>query len=218
VGIGLCIETAPPAYFELLEELAGPALEATEPSVCGLIFQYAVEQLRVLSDEGWVCEKELGRVFEPRDYAQLYGEISPDHWYPVVSLGRFLDVLQARICGGDPSALAQHSQEMAKDVLDSAKGELFVAEARMRGADAGQMVLACAQGEALNFSRWHFEGKSVSDFRLLVSEAGAIGEAVRFAVQGVLQLVFSRIAGIPIRVLSERVSGDSILYRGAITQ
>jgi hypothetical protein len=172
------------------------------------------QQLRVLSDEGWVSEKELDLVLEPRDFAQLYEEVSPNRWYPILSLGRFLEVLQARICAGDPAALATHAEEVAKEVLDSAGGEHFLSEAWKRGVDAGLVLTGSVEQDALNFSRWRFEGESLTDFRIFVSEAGAIGEAVRFVVQGALRALFSRIARAPVRVLSERVSEDSILYRG----
>jgi len=213
-GIGLRIHDASDTYFDFLDSLACPNLGAEEPLVRGVVFRHVAEQLRVLNDEGWVSAGELDRVLEHRDFAQLYGEFSRDRWYPVVSLGRFLDVLQARVCGGDPATLVNHAEEVAKEVLDSAEGEYFLAQARRPGVDAGLLVARCAQRDALNFSRWRFEGESLRDFRILVTEADAIGDAGRLVVQGILQLLFSRIAGMPVQVSSERVSGDSILYLG----
>ena len=56
-------------------------------------------------------------------------------------------------------------------------------------------------------------GASLADCRLLVSKADALGESLRHAIQGALQLLLSTLAESPVLVESVRVNAATILFR-----
>ena len=213
-GFGLRPESAPESYFHFLGLLfPDPSQSGIEPSIRGAAFERPLEQVRLLRDQGWITQQELEARLEPQDFAYLDQQIGFDAWYPVTTLGRFLDVLLAHVCEGIPGALVTHCQEVGREILDSGDYAAFLAEMRVHGAAGGKLLARCAQRDVLNFSRWDFAGESLADFRLLVSKAGALGESLRHGIQGALQLLLSMLAEPPVLVESLRVNAATILFQ-----
>jgi hypothetical protein len=204
MGLGLRIENVPERYREFVHSVASGAVAAVDaPCVRGSILAQAVEHVCLLRDEGFAPSERLEE-----------GKIAPDGWYWLTSLDRMLRVLLVSVCGGNPVRLAQQVGELGKGLLSSEAFTHFLREARQRGLAAGDMVALRAEQDLFRGSRWRFEGDSLGDFRIVVDEAHDLPEAVRFAIQGGLELVFSQIALHPVSVMSIRLARGAVVYRG----
>jgi hypothetical protein len=193
-------------------------------SIKGTAFASVVEDLRRLVEAGRLARATLEARLEAEDLRILEAKISPGLWYPLASYARLSELLVEVEGGGRPGYLVERGARAAERLfaaglyLQLERGEEIGAEKRARGegwgASEGNLVTSLA-GAIFNVSRWRFEIDPDDDRlqRIEVSEAEALPEVSRLAAQGFVEYTASRLAGVPVRVESERVGGDRIVFR-----
>jgi len=196
----------------------------TTPSIKGSAFAAVVEDLRALVESGRVSRDALEVRLEAEDLRILDAKVSPALWYPLASYARLCAVLVEAEGGGRPEYVVARGARAAERLfaaglyLQLERGEAMGAEKRERGerwgAIEGNLVTSLA-GAIFNVSRWRFEvdPDDARLHRIEVSEAAALPEVSRFAAQGFVEYTASRLAGVPIRVESERIGRDRIVFR-----
>src|SRR5262245_30606378 len=194
------------------------------PSIKGSAFAAVVEDLRGLVDAGRVSRAVLEARLPAADLAILDARVSPALWYPLASYARLCAVLLELEGGARPEAyVAQRGARAAERLfaaglyLQLERGEALGAEKRERGEGwsvvEGNLVTSLA-GAIFNVSRWRFEvdPRDARLHRIHVSEAADLPEVSRLAAQGFIEYTASRLAGVPLRVESERVAPDQIVF------
>ena len=196
----------------------------TTPSIKGTAFAAVVEDLRGLLDSGRLSREALEARLEAEDLRILDAKVSPALWYPLASYERLCAVLVERESHGRPAEYVIQRGARAAERLFAAglylqleRGQALGAEKRERGEGwsvvEGNLVTSLA-GAIFNVSRWRFEVDPADErmHRILVSEAGDLPEVSRLAAQGFIEYTASRLAGVPMRVGSERVARDCIVF------
>jgi hypothetical protein len=193
-------------------------------SIKGTAFASVVEDLRRLLETSRLPREALEARLEAEDLRILDAKISPGLWYPLASYARLSEVLVEVEGGGRPGYLVERGARAAERLfaaglyLQLERGEEIGAEKRARGEAWGSIegnLVTSLAGAIFNVSRWRFEIDPDDDRlqRIEVSEAEALPEVSRLAAQGFVEYTASRLAGAPIRVESERVGRDRIVFR-----
>jgi hypothetical protein len=194
------------------------------PSIKGTAFQAVVEDLRRLLEAGRISRGALEARLEAEDLRILDTKISAALWYPLASYARLSEILVEIEGGGRPGYVVERGARAAERLfaaglyLQLERGEVIGAKKRARGegwtATEGNLVTSLA-GAIFNVSRWRFEIDPSDDrlHRIEVCDAEALPEVSRLAAQGFVEYTASRLSGTPIRVESERVGRDRIVFR-----
>jgi hypothetical protein len=194
------------------------------PSIKGTAFQAVVEDLRRLLEAGRISRGALETRLEAEDLRILDAKISAALWYPLASYARLSEILVEIEGGGRPGYVVERGARAAERLfaaglyLQLERGEVIGAKKRARGegwtATEGNLVTSLA-GAIFNVSRWRFEIDPSDDrlHRIEVCDAEALPEVSRLAAQGFIEYTASRLSGTPIRVESERVGRDRIVFR-----
>jgi hypothetical protein len=101
--------------------------------------------------------------------------------------------------------------------LQLERGEEMGAEKRKRGEGwterEGNLVASLA-GAIFNVSHWRFriDADDPTLQRIEAVEAEALPEVSRLAAQGFIEYTTSRLSGAPVRVTSERIGRDRIVF------
>jgi len=196
----------------------------TTPSIKGTAFAAVVDDLRGLIEAGRLSRASLEARLEAEDLRILDARISPGLWYPLASYARLCAVLVEVEGRGRPEAyVAQRGARAAERLfaaglyLQLERGEELGAQKRERGegwtAVEGNLVTSLA-GAIFNVSRWRFEVDPDDErvHRILVSEAAELPEVSRLAAQGFVEYTATRLSGVALRVESERVARDRIVF------
>jgi hypothetical protein len=196
----------------------------SKASIKGTALASVVEDLRRLLEMGRLAREQLEARLEAEDLRILDAKVSPGLWYPLASYARLSAVLVEREGGGRPGYVVERGARAAERLFATGlyrqleRGEEIGAEKRARGegwgALEGNLVTSLA-GAIFNVSRWRFEVDPDDDRlqRIEVCEAEALPEVSRLAAQGFIEYTASRLSGTPVRVESERVGRDRIVFR-----
>jgi len=196
----------------------------TTPSIKGSAFAAVVEDLRALVESGRVSRDALEVRLEAEDLRILDAKVSPGLWYPLASYARLCAVLVEAEGNGRPEYVVARGARAAERLfaaglyLQLERGQAMGERKRERGegwtAIEGNLVTSLA-GAIFNVSRWRFEVDPDDPrlHRIEVSEAAALPEVSRLAAQGFVEYTATRLAGVPMRVESERIGRDRIVFR-----
>ena len=194
------------------------------PSIKGSAFAAVVEDLRRLVESGRVSRDALELRLEAEDLRILHAKVSPGLWYPLASYERLCAVLVEVEGGGRPGYVVERGARAAERLfatgvyLQLERGQAIGAKKRERregwSAVEGNLVTSLA-GAIFNVSRWRFTIDPDDDrlHRIEVSEAAALPEVSRLAAQGFIEYTASRLSGTPLRVESERIARDRIVFK-----
>lgn len=189
-----------------------------QPSVKGDLLRPALQRLNRLLNNGKIARSELEFRLEPEDLDLLDSEASVEAslWYPVACFDRLLEILRDLGGRGEDDALVSFARASAGklfttapylDLLSSGSGEV----------DSPGAVLAKLSALAFNFTRWEYEGESLRDFRVHVSQARDFPETARWSTQGLMEAWATKLLGSPVSITHERLSQDHIVYHGCAT-
>src|SRR5262245_39046333 len=204
-----------------MDASGGPAVGV--PSIKGTAFQSVVEDVQGLLSAGRIRRAELEARLEAEDLRILDDKMLPGLWYPLATYRRLTEVLLEIEGGGKPDYVVRRGARAAERLfaaglyLQLERGEEIGARKRERGegwtAREGNLVASLA-GAIFNVSRWRFavDPDEPAVHRIEASEAAELPEVSRLAAQGFVEYTASRLSGAPIRVTSERVGRDLIVF------
>lgn len=201
----------------------GGGLAVAVPSIKGTAFQSVVDDLLRLISAGRIARAGLEARLEPEDLRILEDKVLPGVWYPLASYRRLTELLLELEGAGRPDYVVRRGARAAERLfaaglyLQLERGEEIGARKRERGEGwterEGNLVASLA-GAIFNVSRWRFRIDPVdaSIHRIEVEEAAELPEVCRLAAQGFVEYTTSRLATSPVRVTSERIGRDRIVF------
>ncbi|HYB12149.1 MAG TPA: hypothetical protein VEG67_01685 [Myxococcota bacterium] len=188
----------------------------TVPSVIGLGFQSAVDDLQRLLDTRQLTREELEEQLTPDDLIIVESKIVPTSWIPVDTYRRVVDILVSIEAQGDPEGyLFQRGWRAAERLHKAGLYSQFDASAEKWGLRVGKLIVTLGH-DLWNFTKWEFEllGLPVWGFRVIVSEAEHLPEVARFTTHGFMEYLARSATGLTLRVTSERFPGGRIVFTG----
>ena len=198
-------------------------LAVTVPSIKGTAFQSVAEDVLGLLAKGRIARAWLEARLEPADLAILEDKVLPGLWYPLASYRRLTEVLLEIEGGGRSDYVVRRGARAAERLfaaglyLQLERGEEIGAEKRKRGEGwterEGNLVASLA-GAIFNVSRWRFriDPRNPGVHLIEASDAEELPEVSRLAAQGFIEYTVSRLATSAVRVASERVGRDRIVF------
>ena len=174
--------------------------------------QAAVRRLQAHRDSGKLTDEVLEAKLEPEDLDMLEQRISPTLWYPIDAYDRVMDVLRETEGGMGDDWWVQYGAASAAEILDFRPIQALLRAARGFGPRAGT-VLVRMSPLYFNFSKWRFDGESLEDFEVEVTEAEPMSEPCRLIVLGFLRHLAQEFLGHEILLESDRPAHGRIIYR-----
>ena len=186
------------------------------PAIKATAFQAVVDDLQRLLDDGRLSRERLETSLEAHDLALLDEKQSPTAWIPIDTYERAVELLARVEALGDREAyLVSRGERSAERLAALGIYAQLDATAENLGTRIGKMIITIS-GVIYSFGEWHFEvGEPEGSFEIRVEDAAAMPEVARFATQGFVQAVATRVAGAPRRVSSERPRPDLVLLHAA---
>jgi hypothetical protein len=184
------------------------------PAIKATAFQTVVDDIQRLLDEGRLSRDRLEASLEAGDLALLDEKHGPTAWIPIGTYERAVELLARVEAPGQREAyLVRRGERSAERLAALGIYSQLDATADNLGTRVGRMIVTVS-GAIYSFGRWHFEvGKEFGEFTIRVEDAAAMPEAARFATQGFVQAIASRVARAPRRITSERPRLDLVLFR-----
>jgi hypothetical protein len=194
------------------------------PAIKGSAFQSVVEDVERLVREGRLGREELEVRLAPEDLPLLEEKVLPALWYPIETYRRLSELLMEVEGGGRTEYVTRRGARAAERLFSLGiyqqlrRGEQIAEEIRSSGSAWTQQdgaIMASLAGAIFNFTSWRFvadpEGRGAH--RIEVSDAAALPEVARFAAQGFIEHVSTRLARAHVRVTSQRPAPDRVVFQ-----
>ncbi|HME69592.1 MAG TPA: hypothetical protein VKM54_06955 [Myxococcota bacterium] len=184
----------------------------TQASIKGVAFQSVAEDIHRLRTQGRIRENDLETLLKPGDMAHLDEMVVPSLWYPIDVYGRCLDLLCSVEGQGRPVYLVTRGVKAAERMMAVGAYRHFLAAADRWGQRAGQAMVQLASA-MYSFMEWvitHDESADVSTIE--VQGAADFPDSARYTTQGFVEVLFSRIGGAPVEVVTRRPRPDLVTY------
>jgi hypothetical protein len=184
----------------------------TQASIKGVAFQSVAEDIHRLRSQGRIREEELEARLKPGDVAHLDEMVIPSLWYPIDVYGRCLDLLCSVEGQGRTTYLVTRGIKAAERMMAVGAYRHFLAAADRWGHRAGQAMVQLASA-MYNFMDWvirHDESADISTIE--VRGAADFPDPARYTAQGFVEVLFSRIEGAPVEVVTRRPRPDFVTY------
>jgi hypothetical protein len=194
------------------------------PAIKGSAFQSVVEDVQRLLHEGHLSRDALEVRLDRADLPFLEEKVLPAFWYPIETYRRLSELLMEVEGGGRPEYVVRRGARAAERLFTLGiyqqlrRGEKIAEEIRSSGSTWTQQdgaIMASLAGAIFNFTSWRFvaDAEQRGAHRIEVSDAAALPEVARFAAQGFIEYVSTRLAQAHVRVTSERPSPERIVFR-----
>jgi hypothetical protein len=194
------------------------------PAIKGSAFQSVVEDVQRLLQEGRLSREALEVRLDPSDLPFLDEKVLPAFWYPIGTYRRLSEILMEVEGGGRPEYVVRRGARAAERLFTLGiyqqlrRGEKIAEEIRSSGSAWSQQdgaIMASLAGAIFNFTSWRFVADAAQRgaHRIEVSDAAALPEVARFAAQGFIEYVSTRLAQAHVRVTSARPSPDRIVFQ-----
>jgi hypothetical protein len=193
------------------------------PSIKGSAFQSVVLDLARLIQAGRISRETAEAQLEAEDLRLLDGKVLPGVWYPLGSYRRMTELLWEVEGKREPAYLMARGARSAERLFEAGlyqqmqRGEALGAEKRERGEAWSEFdgnLMTSLAGAIFNVSRWryrrHPEDRNVN--RIEVTGASELPEVSRWAAQGFIEYMASRMTGATVLVSSERPVPDRIVF------
>ena len=189
------------------------------PSIKGTAFQSVPEDLMRLLAAGRISRDALEARLEAEDLAFLDAKVNASSWYPIASYARLVELLAELEAPHDREGywMARGARAAAR-LADAGIYQQLEVSAEKLGNRVGRFAITLSE-LIYNFGSWHYALEPSGDerFAVEVRDASAFPEVSRFATQGFIEWAATRIAGRPMRVESERLQPDLVVFRGRYT-
>lgn len=195
-------------------------------SVKGIFVAGAVASVRKAIRDGRIGREQVELRLDPQDAPFLDEKVDPTFWYPVQTLGHFLDVL-AELHGGDTESALVEIGRLAADMA-ARTGRYAQLDPSRRAGDSpvevlrhGRLVTSVITA-FYDFSRMSFgpDPEDPEAFQIDWYDVAELPESNRFCAQGFIERIAHYAAGGELVVTSQRPSDDHIVFtlRGAVRE
>jgi hypothetical protein len=193
------------------------------PSIKGTAFQSVAEDVHHLVASGRLSRDALEARLQPEDLRLLDEKVLPGVWYPLATYRRLTELLMDVEGGGRPEYVVRRGARAAERLfaaglyLQLERGDEIARRKREQGEGwserEGNLVASLAAA-IFNVSRWRFtvDPQDARVHRIEVAEAETLPEVSRLAAQGFIEYTASRLAAGRVRVESERLGRDRIVF------
>ena len=184
------------------------------PSIKATTFQGVADDLRALVEEGKLSREMLETRLEADDLVYVDDEkLTPTAWVPIEVYRRAVELLADIKSPGSREAYLVARGERAAERL-SALGiySQLDATTKTMGSRVGNLIISVARA-IFNFGEWTYEVGEPEVFTVEISDAEAMPEVGRFAIQGFAQHVATRASGVRIRVASDRPQPGRLVFK-----
>jgi hypothetical protein len=183
------------------------------PSIKGTAFQSVHDDLHRLLESGRLSRERLELALGVDDLRVLDEKVAPAAWYPIDGYARMVELLvEIEARGRRREYLIERGTRAAERLSAAGIYQQLDASAEGMGPRVGHVILTLAS-VIYNFTRWSYESGEVrGDFTIRVDDAESFPEVSRFATQGFIQYVATRVSAAPVRVESDRPTLDRIVY------
>jgi hypothetical protein len=193
------------------------------PSIKGSAFQSVVEDVQRLLEGDRVSREQLEVRLEPADLRLLDEKVLPALWYPIETYRRLSELLMEIEGGGRMEYIVRRGARAAERLFalgiyqQLRRGEAIAEEIRSSGSTWSQQdgaIMASLAGAIFSFTTWRFaaDPEDRGEHRIEVSDAAALPEVARFAAQGFIEYVSTRLVKAHVRVTSERPAPDRVVF------
>jgi hypothetical protein len=192
-----------------------------EPAIRGGTFLLAAEDLLALIDRGMLSREELEVALRREDLELLHSKPAPTAWVPIGTFARVIDLLLEHDGGGDVAYLRQRGVRAAERGFDSgAFAQLRHSAVIGELTEGGQPVfkeldgrmMTSISGAIFNFGSWSFSDTGEC-YEVEARDVGPLPDTTRHSVEGFLEVMAARTSLQDLKVTSERVAPDRILFR-----
>jgi len=181
------------------------------PSIKGLTLGPTCDRVNALVESGRISRTDLEATLHPQDLRLLEQRPEPTLWYPIDSVAR-LNELLIRESGGDgPKLMRELGAGAVELLLQGGGSRLFLDGIRKLGNRAGEALVQLAK-LLLNFGAWSYLQPSPEHAVIEAREVKALPETLRFAIEGLIQVLVPKFLGMTVIVSSERPAPDRILF------
>jgi hypothetical protein len=193
------------------------------PSIKGSAFETVVIDLTRLIQVGKIAREAVEARLESQDLKLLDDKILPGLWYPLASYRRMSELLWEIEGNRDPAYLMARGARSAERLFEAGlyqqmqRGEELGAAKRERGEAWSEFdgnLMTSLASTIFNVSRWRYRRhpEDVNVNRIEVTGARDLPEVSRWAAQGFIEYMASRMTGVTVLVTSERPAPDRIVY------
>jgi hypothetical protein len=175
-------------------------------------FQSVVEDVNRLRKSGAISKADLASAIKPEEMKYLDEAVEPGLWYPLGTYGRLLDLLCRKEGSDRPDYLIDRGARAAERMMSQGAYRHFLSAANRWGESAGKAMVQLAQA-LYGGSRWSasYSGEAHTA-EIVVDDAGSVPESARYAAQGFVKALFTRIEGADVEISSRRPRADRIVY------
>jgi hypothetical protein len=193
------------------------------PSIKGSAFQSVVHDLTRLIQAGKIARETVEARLEAEDLLLLDDKVLPGLWYSLGTYQRMSELLWEVEGNRDPAYLMARGARSAERLFESGlyqqmqRGDELGAAKRERGEAWSEFdgnLMTSLASAIFNVSRWRYRRhpEDVNVNRIEVTGARELPEVSRWAAQGFIEYMASRMTGVTVLVTSERPAPDRIVY------
>jgi hypothetical protein len=183
-----------------------------KPSIKGVAFQSVADDIHRLRKERRIGEAELATFLKPDDMPHLDEMVVPSLWYPIGMYGRCLELLCEVEGEGQHRYLVDRGAKAAERMMAVGSYRHFLAAAGRWGQRAGQAMMQLAAA-MYSFTDWQVRHDPATDgYTLEVQRAADFPDSARYTAQGFVEVLFSKIGGQPVQVVTRRPRPDLVTY------
>jgi hypothetical protein len=185
------------------------------PAIKGLTLGPTCDRINALVTSGRISQGDLEAALLPEDLRFLEEGPAPTLWYPIASVAR-LNELLIRESGGDgPKLMRELGAGALASLRQGGGSRLFLDGIRKLGNRAGEALVQLAR-LLLNFGEWSYCQSSPQHAVIEARQVQQLPETLRFAIEGLIQVIVPEILGMAVTVSSERPAPDQVLFHCSV--
>jgi hypothetical protein len=181
-------------------------------TIKGVAFQSVAADVNKLRASGAITETDLRGAIKPDERRVLTEAVIPGLWYPLPTYGRLLDLLCRKEGGDRVDYLIERGARAAERMMSEGAYRSFLATANCWGERAGQAMMQLAKA-LYGGTRWSasYSGEDHAA-EIVVDDAAEFPDSARYAAQGFVKVLFTRIEGAEVEISSHSPTRDRIVY------
>lgn len=184
-----------------------------EAKIKGSGFESAVADVNRLVAEGRLSPRELEANLSAEERAQLAQRVLPSSWYSLATYERLVQLLLEKEGGGDVEYLVERGRRAAERLYKAGLYRQLDATLERWGDKFGQLMETLG-ATMYSETKWTVERRGPEDGEryhcVEIAVPPAFPDCCRHTIAGFIEVLGSRAAGQPMRVMSSRPSGSRI--------
>jgi len=181
-------------------------------TIKGVAFQSVAADVNRLRRAGVISEADVRSAIKSDEDRYLDGAIVPGLWYPLGVYCRLLDLLCRKEGNDRPEYLIERGARAAERMMSQGAYREYLTAANRWGERAGQAMVQLAKalyGGTLWSASYSGEAHTAE---IVVDDASEFPSSARYAAQGFVQVLFTRIEGAEVVVASHSPRADRVVY------